>query len=191
MRNNVRIYLLLIAISIAIATNIASALEVAGVAVPETAIVSGQKLVLNGAGVRKKFVIKIYVGALYLPQKVTSADDAIGRPGPKRVTMSFLYKKVEAKSLTDGWDDGFRKNHTEAQMRTLEDRLARFNSFFTDVKRGDLITLDYVPGNGTQVDINGDVKGSVAGDDFSRALLKVWLGDRPADSGLKKAMLGN
>jgi hypothetical protein len=36
----------------------------------------------------------------------------------------------------------------------------------------------------------GEVLGTVQGEDFYRALLKVWLGDKPADKGLKKAWLG-
>jgi hypothetical protein len=48
-----------------------------------------------------------------------------------------------------------------------------------------------MPDEGTQVWINDMLKGSVPGEDFSRALLKIWLGSKPADAGLKDAMLGN
>ena len=46
----------------------AGAGTLAGVTLPDTAQVAGKDLVLNGLGLRKKFVIKVYVGGLYLPQ---------------------------------------------------------------------------------------------------------------------------
>ena len=76
-------------------------------------------------------------------------------------------------------------------MKTLQDRINQFNSLFTTVHKGDVIRLDYLPGEGTQVRLNGTLKGSVSGEDFSRALLKIWLGSKPADANLKEAMLGN
>ena len=53
-----------------------------------------------------------------------------------------------------------------------------------------VIYLDYIPGRGTRVTINGESKGLIAGRDFNNALLDIWLGEEPADKGLKKAMLG-
>ncbi len=177
---------------LALAPSPAPALEVAGVDVPETVRVGGSdaELVLNGAGVRKKFVIKVYVGALYLPRKANSPEAVYRMPGPKLVTMSFLYSKVGRKKMRRGWSDGFRDNHTAAEMKALGERLARFNAFFGDMHRGDVVHLYYLPGEGTRVLINGEEKGVVEGEDFYRALLRVWLGTAPADKGLKKAMLG-
>jgi hypothetical protein len=144
---------------------------------------------LNGAGTRKKFFVKVYVGALYLPKKVTSVDAVLNETGPKRVLMHFLYKKVEGYKLADGWTEGF-ENNSESEMDKLKARLADFNKLFMDVKKGDVILLDYLPGQGTRVTIKGQEKGTIPGEDFNRALLKVWLGPEPADAGLKGAMLG-
>jgi hypothetical protein len=152
-------------------------------------VAGGPKLVLNGAGVRKKFFVKVYVGALYLPNKATTVAAVLNETGPKRVLMHFLYKKVEREKLTDGWKEGF-ENNSKTEMAQLRARLDDFNKLFTDVKKGDVILLDYLPGSGTRVTINGQEKGTIAGEDFNRALLKVWLGPEPADSGLKQAMLG-
>jgi hypothetical protein len=170
----------------------AAALEVAGVKVPENTSIdeSGTQLVLNGAGIRKKFFIKIYVGSLYLPTKQNKVDAILADTGPKRITMHFLYKEVSAESLVDGWNEGFRGNSSTAEVKSLQERINRFNKLFRTVKKGDVIRLDYLPDEGTQVWINGSLKGMVPGKDFNQALLKIWLGKKPADDGLKKAWLG-
>lgn len=111
-------------------------------------------------------------------------------PGQKRILMHFLYDEVAKEKLTDGWNDGFENNNTAEQFTTLKPRLGKFNAMFQTVKKGDVILLDYLPGIGTEVHINEQVKGTVLGEDFYQALLKVWLGDDPADDDLKNAMLG-
>lgn len=167
------------------------AAEIAGVQVKEAAQLtsSGPKLVLNGAGIRKKFFVKVYVGALYLSNKATTVDGALNQTGPKRVLMHFLYKHVSKKKLVKGWNEGFEKNHTKAEMDKLRRRLDDFNKLFIDVKKGDVILLDYLPASGTRVTINGQEKGMIPGADFNKALLRVWLGSKPADARLKQAML--
>ncbi len=169
-----------------------AAAEVAGVNLPEQVVLEagGGNLVLNGAGVRKKFVVKVYVGALYLPEKSGDVDRILGGPGGRRVIMHFLYKEVEAGKLVEGWNEGFAANLTDSELKAVEERLGRFNGLFRTVHSGDVYQLDMVPGTGTEVRLNGEVMGTVPGEDFYRALLKVWLGGKPADKGLKKAWLG-
>lgn len=169
----------------------AAALEIAGVDVPQSVTVENKVLVLNGAGIRKKFIIKVYVGALYLPAKRNAVSGILADPGAKRIVMNFLYKEVSAEKLVDGWNEGFAKNNSAQELQALQERINQFNSMFVTVRKGDEIRLDYVPGKGTQVSINNTLKGTVAGEDFSKALLKIWLGSEPADENLKEAMLGN
>ncbi len=165
--------------------------DVAGVTVAEKVTLADTTLTLNGAGIRNKFFFDIYVGALYLPEKTKDAETAIDMPGPKRVSMYFLHKEVSREKLIDGWNDGFQHNHTNEQLKTLEAKLEAFNEFFVTVKRGDRITLDYLPETGTRISINDQLRGSIPGKEFYPALLKVWLGKKPADADLKKGMLGD
>lgn len=169
----------------------AQAAKVAGVKLDDSVQISADtpKLMLNGAGIRKKAWIKVYVGALYLQNKATSVDAVLNQTGANRVLMHFLYKKVGRDKLVDGWKEGFSGNNP-AEMEKLKARLDDFNGLFSDAKKGDVILLDYLPGKGTRVTINGQAKGTIAGADFNKALLRVWLGEEPVDSGLKKAMLG-
>lgn len=167
------------------------AAEVAGVNVPDQVQgPSGDALRLNGAGVRSKFFIKIYVGALYLPQQTNKASEAISMPGNKRVLMHFVYDDVSAKKITQGWKEGFSNNLDQAGLSAIAPRLESFNGLFEDMAGDDRVVFDYVPAEGTRVSVKGVDKGVIEGEDFMRALLSVWLGDEPADARLKAAMLG-
>ncbi len=168
----------------------AAARKIAGVDVPPSVTVDNKVLVLNGAGIRKKIIIKVYVGSLYLEAKQKEVGKVLADPGAKSIVMNFLYKEVSRKRTIEGWNKGFDSNHSTKELIPLKKRINRFNSLFTTVYEGDEIRLDYLPGKGTQVIINGKLRGTVPGEDFHRAVLKIWLGAKPADKKLKKAMLG-
>jgi hypothetical protein len=163
------------------------ATEVAGVRLADQVEAGDSVLELSGAGLRKKYFVKVYVGALYLPEKTGIPDQAIRMTGARQVTMHFL-RDVGADKVTAGWSEGFIKNTKD--MAALNERLNKFNALFEDMKEGDEIILQYLPGEGTTVIIKGRHKGTIVGEDFMQALLRVWLGDKPADDGLKAAMLG-
>lgn len=166
-------------------------MEIAKVNLPEQ-IRLGQgdpTLVLNGAGIRYKFVFKIYIGALYLPQPQHEAEAVIATPGPKRILMHFLYDKVKKQDLDSAWREGFEANHDAAALARLNERIQAFSALFTDLVKGDRIWLDAVPGE-TRVAINERVVGTIPGDDFYPALLRIWIGDEPVTTALKQSMLG-
>lgn len=172
----------------------ASAAEVEGVRVEEhVRSEGGQELLLNGAGVRSKMFIKGYVGALYLAQKKSSADAVLADKGPKRVALHVLRDDVSADKMVAALNEGLSDNNGRAEMAPLEARLKDFNAILgaaKSYKKGNVIAFDYLPSSGTRISIDGQVKGTIPGDDFNHALLKVWLGDKPVDGGLKKGMLG-
>ena len=169
------------------------AAEVAGVKVPDTVTVAGQTLRLNGAALRQRLLFKIYVAGLYLPAKQTAAGEALASPGARRISMTLM-RDITAEQLIDALANGVRQNHTAAELEKLKPGMETLNRIMTSIgqaKSGSVITLDYVPGTGTQVALNGAVQGSpVPGEDFYRGLMKIWLGDDPVDAGMKKALLG-
>lgn len=168
----------------------ASAAELAGVALPDSEQVGGQELVLNGLGLREKAWIDVYVGALYLPETTDTAETAINMQGPSRMVMHFV-RDVPADKIVDGWNDGFHNNNEKAAVEGLGDRLEKFNSFFSnDIKEGEAVLLDYVPGEGTKVSIAGEEKGVIEGEDFNSALRAVWLGPKPPSRDFQKGLLG-
>lgn len=162
------------------------------VTLPDTVTLEGSdvSLQLNGMGYRTKFIFDIYVGALYTESKVNTRDAVQALKGPKRVLMHMVYDEVSHEKITNGWNDGFEGNNSDEQLEKLQARITVFNSYFPDLKKGDVMLFDYIPASGTRVTINGEVKGVVEGADFYTALLDIWLGEDPADDDLKEAMLG-
>ena len=171
----------------------AHAKTIANVDIPDTVSHSDQstKLILNGAGIRTKFIFDIYVGSLYLEKIQNTSEDVYAAHGEKRISMHFLYDEVSKEKLVDGWNDGFNNNLTADELTKFKAQITKFNSLFVTVKQGDVINLNFIPTTGTEVIINNKSVGSVEGDMFFTALLKIWLGDEPADSELKNAMLGS
>lgn len=152
----------------------------------------GPELVLNGAGVRTRAFFRVYVGALYLQKKAGATQAVLADSGPKRVAMHLL-RDLTAEQLFSALNDGLKNNHPPADLAKLEPQVKQLEGIFNAVKAarsGDTILLDYVPGAGTRVVVNGADRGTIAGEEFNRALLRIWLGEQPADGALKKAMLG-
>ncbi len=168
------------------------ALEIAEVSVDEKIQLDKQALVLNGAGLRKKFLVKVYIGALYLGEKTRSAEAVLADTGAKR--MSFiLLRSVTGKQVLDGINEAILPNNSEEEMKAIEARLYQFEKMFVpvpEIRQGEIVNLDYLPGIGTRVSVNGVVKGNIEGADFYRSLLKIWLGRKPVHSALKKSVLG-
>ncbi|MBI4807983.1 MAG: chalcone isomerase family protein [Nitrosomonadales bacterium] len=169
-----------------------NALEVAGVKLADTAQVGSTSLQLNGAGIRTKLFFKIYVGALYLPQKQTLAEAIIADEREHRVALHIV-RDLSSEKLLNAFNEAIEANHTKDELTALDAQLKQMAQIFNavkEVKPGDVITLDYLPASGTQIGVNGTARGTIAGAAFNRALLKIWLGNKPVQVDLKKEMLG-
>lgn len=170
----------------------ASGAEVAGVKLDDRVQVESRDLVLNGAGLRKRFIFNVYVLGLYLVEKKSDARAAIELSGPKRAAIRML-RDVGADTFTEALVEGLRANHSEDDFRALEPRvkqLAEVMAALQEAKKGMAISLDWT-GSATQLLVDGKPSGKpIPGEDFYRALLRVWLGDKPVQDDLKKALLG-
>ncbi len=170
----------------------APAAELAGVRLDERVTArDGTVLPLHGAGLREKFFIDVYVGALYLPETGHSADHIRATDQAGRVEMHFVYDEVSREKLAEAWRSGFADNNPEAVRATIGDRIVTFIDLFPAAENGDVFAMEYVPGDGTVVRINGETAGSIPGGEFFRALLGVWLGPEPPDDDLRRGMLGH
>ena len=169
----------------------ALALDVGGVTLPDSVQVGGQTLALNGAGLRKKMFVKVYAGGLYLKSKATDADAVVSADAPMSVRMHFIYDGVSPAKLVETWTEGFAAS-TGGNTAPIADAIAAFNALFDkEAKKGDVYEVSYAPGAGVQVSFNGTVQGTVRGGlAFKKAVFGIWLGDQPADKGLKAWMLG-
>lgn len=174
----------------------ALAMEIEGVSLPDRITLSkdGPELVLNGAGVRHKLMaVKVYVGALYLTAKSKDAEKILADPGPKRVSMHVLADELTAKALIASLNDAIAANHIPAEIALIEGRLRHLNRMMSSIgvlKRGGVVHIDFIPGSGTRINVNGVDKLLIPGDDFFPPLLRIWLGKKPVDGRLRDAMLG-
>jgi hypothetical protein len=172
---------------------VASAAEIAGVKLDERTKLGTSELVLNGAGLRKRFFFKVYVAGLYLPEKRNSPVGVFALAGPKRASITLL-RDVPAQELVDTLTSGIRDNSSREEQQTLKARVDELAANLLSIRwgrKGDVITVDWLPDVGTVATLNGEVKGkAIPGYDVYRALLRVWLGDHPTSAGLKKALLG-
>jgi hypothetical protein len=174
----------------------AYAVEIEGVKIDDKIELSsgGPGLVLNGAGVRHKFVfLKIYIGSLYLAQKMHDRAAIFADPGPKRVSMHILSEEVTAHDLISSMNNALAENLVPHELALIEKRIRDLNSMMSSVKvinKGSVVHLDYIPGAGTRITINGEAKLTIPGEDFYRAMLHIWIGAKPVDGRLRDAMLG-
>jgi chalcone isomerase-like protein len=178
--------------SLALATLSASAADVAGVKLEDKTQVESRDLVLNGAGLRKRFIFDVYVIGLYLPEKKADTAAVLALAGPKRAAIHML-RNVSADTFTEALVEGLRANTSEAEFKSLEPRVQELSAIMAQIgeaKKGMRIALDWT-GSGTQLVVDGKPAGKpIAGDDFYRALLRIWIGDKPVQDDLKKSLLG-
>jgi len=178
-----------LAFGMAISTQAA---EVAGVKLDETITLDNTQLKLNGAGIRYKAIFKVYVAGLYLQEKKSTVPDVLAAHGPRRVTIVML-RDLSNEDFGRGFMQGIQQNTEKAEKAKLTSQFLRFGELFASVpelKKGDVMTNDWIPGVGTVVSLNGKKMGEPYPDiAFYNALLRIWLGEKPVDAGLKKAML--
>jgi long-chain acyl-CoA synthetase len=180
----------LAAVAACVLAGTAMAAEVGGVKLDDRMSVGGQELVLNGAGIRTRAVFKVYVASLYLPAKAATADAVLAK-GPRRIQLNLL-RDLSGDQLADAVNDGLKEANTAAEVDAVKAQTAEFIALCKSMgplKEGSVITIDFVD-NATKVGFNGAGKGSIAGEAFNRALTKVWIGDKPVQADLRKAMLG-
>ncbi len=161
--------------------------EAVGVKMADTVTIEGKTLKLNGIGLRKKMLFKVYVAGLYVESPSRDAAKVISSDEIKSITLHIL-RSLSGNQIGEAISDGFWHN-SKAQMGALTDRLQKLTGMFPAVVEGDQIVLTYVPGKGTSVSAKGQAKGVIEGKDFADALFSVWLGGNPVQEDLKKALL--
>jgi len=166
----------------------ALAKDVAGVAVPDSVSVGGQTLVLNGAGIRTKFFVKVYVAALYLEKRSSDPVAIVAADAPWKVSLT-LKREADKKAILGGFKEGF-ENNSRADLPKLLADLDRVDAVMKDLKPGDVVEFTYLPGAGCTVTAAGGGTVTIEGKIFAAGMLRIWLGDEPAQGGLKSELLG-
>jgi len=163
--------------------------KVGGVNLDETLQAGKDNLVLNGAGIRKKAFLKIYVGGLYLKEKNKSSESIINADEPMAIRLCMVSGMITPKKMLSATEEGFQ-NATNGNTAPIQNEINAFNKCFDKIEKKDVFDIVYVPAQGVTVSRNGKPQGTIKGLEFKKALFGIWLCDKPADKKLKNGMLG-
>ncbi len=171
----------------------AAIVDVAGVKHEDRITVAGKPLVLNGAGIRYKAVFKVYTAGLYVEKTASTPDGLLDQPGPKRMTITML-RDIDSAELGKLFSRGMEDNMEKSSFSKLIPGVLRMSQVFTNhktLKTGDTFFIDWVPGTGAVLTVKGKAEGEPFKEpEFFEALMRIWLGPKPADFQLKDALLG-
>ena len=161
--------------------------ELAGVTLADTLKAGEKTLKLNGLGLRKKAVFKVYVGGLYLESPSKDAGAILAADQAKAIRLHFLRDLTKAQ-LVEAFKEGFEANAKDkaAQKATFDKMLG----LVPDAKEGSTLTFTYLPGKGTTLQVGNNELGVFEGKGFADAVFSIWLGSKPPSEELRKGMLG-
>ena len=172
---------------------LAAPVEVSGIKLADPVELAGSRLQLNGAGIRYKAVFKVYVAALYLEKKAATPEEAFATPGAKRISITLL-REIDSNELGKSFTKAFEENAPKTEMSRLIPGLLKMGQVFSDQKKmlaGESFTIDWIPGTGTVISVKGKPQGEPIKEvEFYNAMLRIWLGAKPADWKLKDELLG-
>lgn len=170
-----------------------AALQMDGVALEESVQVAGKNLKLNGAGISMRMIFKVYALGLYLPNRQDTTREVLHGEGPKRLMIAML-RDVSGSDFNDELRQYAVAEGASIPAQILDNMqriVQAIDRQSNGLRKGDTLTLDWVPGTGTMVELNNKPLTAPLRDiAFYKALLNIWLGDKPADSGLKMRLLG-
>ena len=171
----------------------AQSTDVAGVKFDNTLQVGGAKLQLNGAGVRYKAIFKVYAAGLYLGAKATTPEAVLAAAGPRLLQIVML-REIDANELGKLFTKGMEQNAPREEFSKSIAGIMRMSDIFSSRKKlaaGESFAVEWVPGTGTVILVNGKQAAEpIKEPEFYTSLMKIWLGNSPADAALKDALLG-
>lgn len=161
-----------------------------GATLPNSVTFEGETLVLNGVGIREKFWMDMYAGALYLNSKSSNASAIVMANEPMAIKLHMVSKMITSDRMIDAVNEGFQ-NSTKGNTAPLKNEIEKFIGFFKEeIKLNDVFDMVYLPSRGVVVYKNGNELGTIKGIAFKKALFGIWLSHNPADKKLKSGMLG-
>tara|TARA_B100001109_G_scaffold255831_1_gene261343 strand:+ start:6155 stop:6718 length:564 start_codon:yes stop_codon:yes gene_type:complete len=164
--------------------------EISGVTPPSTLKVGDKSLSFNGAGLREKLFLDLYVGTLYLESKSKDGKAVMNADKAMSITIDIVSGLISSEKMITAVDEGF-ENSTKGNTAPLADKIKTFkNAFKEEITKGDHYEISYLPGKGTMVSKNGKLITTIEGYEFKVALFGIWFCDEPADEDLMEGMLG-
>jgi periplasmic protein TonB len=153
--------------------------------------ISGQSLVLNGVGVWKKSRKEIFLSALYLPNKTTSANDILSLNEDKHLEIRILARKIRPRRFAQILREYIVINNSKQDLSSLSLSILEFINMFKDnLKTGDIIAMDYIANDRLEVRINGSLMGEIKKAGLIAAILNSWIGQTPVTPEFKDGIMG-
>jgi hypothetical protein len=162
--------------------------ELAGVNMPDSVQVGEDSLALNGMGLRKKAIIKVYVAGLYLDEPSSEPENILASDSARMTRMNFRYG-VKAGQMCDGWTEGLENNTPGASTEVVQ-QFETLCGYMEDMEKNEEMVYTYQPGKGTTVEVKGSVKGTIEGKPFADALWGSWIGPEPPSTAFREGLLG-
>lgn len=160
---------------------------------PTTYRLADTELRLNGSGVRHRVVVKVYEMALYTPSPVTTTEQLLALPGPKRLSFVAL-RELPGTDLGLAFLKGLSANSTKEQVQKYTAATSRLIEIFSAKPKllpGESFGMEFIPHKGTQFYIANQPQGDPVGDEeFFKMVLRIWVGPSPADYLLRDRLLG-
>ncbi|MBM3916942.1 MAG: chalcone isomerase [Sphingomonadales bacterium] len=188
MLNIKKIFFTILLLFVATLTTVAQTKKFHGVSFNTELKLDGENLVINGAGLREKYFMDLYVAGLYVPKKTADSKKIIYDDTEMAIHLKIISNSVTRERFIESVNEGFAiSKHGSASKEEIK----KFVGFFSEpIQNGDKIYLDYIPGKGVRVTKNGEVKGTIPGLEFKKALFGIWFGTPPVQESLKNEMLG-
>lgn len=171
-----------------------AATEISGVSIPDSITPQGESIQFNGAGVRSKFFIDLYVGSLFTNEqftnkKLSQGEAVINSTESVAIRLNITSGMITSEKMIKAMEEGFELA-TAGQEHNLDTKIKDFiNTFAEPIQEGDQFTLLSVPNEGLISYKNGEFMSITSGEDFRKTVLAIWLGEKPTDKSLKKDML--
>lgn len=168
------------------------ATEVGGIDMPETLKSNDTALNLNGAGVREKFFMDLYVGGLYLKNKTQNANDIVNADEDMALRLHIISGLITSEKMLEATKEGFDNSLAGKKDNAIQAKIDTFLATFKEeIKEGDVFEMVYVPKEGVKVYKNTELANTIDGIEFKQALFGIWLSENPAQESLKEEMLGS
>jgi hypothetical protein len=105
-----------------------------------------------------------------------------------------MLRDIDANELGKLFTRGMQDNSPRDEFSKSIPGTIRMGEIFSAKKKlsnGESFSVEYVPNAGTSVLVNGKVMGEpIKEPEFFTGLLRIWLGQKPADAALRDALLG-
>ena len=173
------------------------AMDVSGVSYAPQKQAGVTTLVLNGAGVRRVADKDLYTAGLYLEQKAGSADEALKTQGAKQIRVVML-REVNSRDFGSMLSSGLTTTSNDDELSNLIPEIMDLGTLIAErgkLEAGDSFVIEWSATQGTTIRVTQRSSPKPAVEVFTKpdligALMRIWLGEKPADANLKAALLG-